>query len=205
MVAIGEDVQPMSRSTRKHVMPPSEPFLGVGHGEHHHEVGLVAAGDEDLLAVDDPVVAVAHRTGLDVARVGAGARLGDREAAVTFAVDRRDQVLRFCSSLAPYRMLSAVPPSLNGTNERPVSMAMMERITGPRSTPPYSSGVPMPQNPAALAFCWRSWACSGERPGRCSRSLRAPALERDDFLLHEGADGVAHHLLFVGKREIDHL
>jgi hypothetical protein len=28
MVAIGEDVQPMSRSTRKHVMPPSEPFSG---------------------------------------------------------------------------------------------------------------------------------------------------------------------------------
>src|SRR5262249_39935796 len=46
-------------------------------------VGAVAAGGPDLLAVDDVVVAVAHRARLQAREVGAGARLG-----VALAPDR---------------------------------------------------------------------------------------------------------------------
>ena len=64
----------------------------VRDGEHHHEVRDVAEGDEGLLAVDHPLVAVADGGGPDVARVRAGAGLGDREAADLVAVDRRQEV-----------------------------------------------------------------------------------------------------------------
>ena len=66
--------------------------LWVGDGEHHHEVRDVAEGDEGLLAVDHPLVAVADGGGPDVARIRAGAGLGDGEAADLVAVDRRQEV-----------------------------------------------------------------------------------------------------------------
>ena len=52
----------------------------------------VATGDERLLAVDHPLVPVTYGGGPDVAGVGARARLGDREAAATRALDGRPQV-----------------------------------------------------------------------------------------------------------------
>ena len=60
--------------------------------EDHREVGDVAAGDERLLPVDHPLVTVSHGGGADVARVRAGAGLGDREAAAPSALDRGPEV-----------------------------------------------------------------------------------------------------------------
>src|SRR5690606_359640 len=59
------------------------PVTGVvgGAGEEQDDVGPGAVGDEHLGAVDDVVVAVAHRAGGEPAGVGAGARLGEAEAA----------------------------------------------------------------------------------------------------------------------------
>ena len=54
--------------------------LGVlGPRDDEHVLGLVDAGDVDLLALEQPLVTVAPRGGGDVVRVGAGVRLGDRE------------------------------------------------------------------------------------------------------------------------------
>ena len=39
--------------------------LGVGLGDHDHQVGELAVADEGLRAVDHPVIAVHHRAGLD--------------------------------------------------------------------------------------------------------------------------------------------
>lgn len=70
-------------------------------------------------------------------------------------------------------MLSALPPKVNGTKVRPVSMAMIADMIGPSAAPPYSSGVLMPQNPDFLALARRSRSTSGASPGRPSRSLRS--------------------------------
>ena len=82
IVSIGADVQPAVAVDEEAGDAAVGALLLVGDREDHDEVGLVAAGDERLLAVDDPLVALAAGAGADVAGVGAGAGLGDREAAV---------------------------------------------------------------------------------------------------------------------------
>src|SRR5712691_5021345 len=54
-----------------------------------------AAGDEDLAAVDDEVVALLPRGGGDAGYVGAGVRLGDRERGDVLTADRRDDPFAF--------------------------------------------------------------------------------------------------------------
>ena len=61
--------------------------VGVGAGHDHDQVGVDARGDERLGAVEDPVVAVAHRRGLDACQVAARAGLGHRDGADQFAGD----------------------------------------------------------------------------------------------------------------------
>ncbi len=65
---------------------PAVPFGRVGLRGDDHQVGVDAVGDERLGAVDDVLVAVAHRRGGDAGEVGSGAGLGHR--------DRRDQLAR---------------------------------------------------------------------------------------------------------------
>ena len=71
-------------------MPCEALFVGDGHG--HADVGVVAVGGEGLRAVEDPVLAVAHRHGARAAGVGAGFGLGERPAAELFALRQRDDV-----------------------------------------------------------------------------------------------------------------
>ena len=61
---------------------------GVGVGDRHEEdqLGLLGARREELVAVDDPLVAVADRLTAEPGRVGAAVRLGHR-------VDHRDLAL----------------------------------------------------------------------------------------------------------------
>ena len=59
--------------------------LAAGAGHDHVVLRAMDAGVPGLLTVDDPLVAVAHRVGLHVGRVGTVRRLGDaeREAAAS--------------------------------------------------------------------------------------------------------------------------
>ena len=57
----------------------------VGHREDQEEFAALAAADELLGAVDDELVALAHRAGFQVGRVRAGLRFGQREARVVIA------------------------------------------------------------------------------------------------------------------------
>ena len=60
---------------------------------HGQEVGAGAVGDPELLPVDDVVVAIAPRRGLDVRYIRAGARLADRQCGNLVARDGRSQEL----------------------------------------------------------------------------------------------------------------
>ena len=59
--------------------------VAVGLGREHDEIAELAVGDEDLLAVDDEVVAIANRAGADRLEVAAGMRLRHAERADGFA------------------------------------------------------------------------------------------------------------------------
>ncbi len=65
-------------------------------------------------------------------------------------------------------MLSASPPKLNGTNERPSSTSRSAVITAPSAIPPYSSGVCTPKKPDSLALSRSPRSSSRVSP----RSLR---------------------------------
>ena len=57
---------------------PARPARLVDRRPHHDALGAAAGGDEDLLAVQHPLVAVEHGGGAHARRIGAAARLGDR-------------------------------------------------------------------------------------------------------------------------------
>ena len=77
-------------------MPCAVAGLAAGAGEDHVVLRLVDAGVPRLLAVDDPLVAVAHGGGLHVRRVGAVLRLGDAE---------REALAAFGEVVDPLRLL----------------------------------------------------------------------------------------------------
>ena len=61
----------------------SLPFAGTGHDDN--EVGLRHAADPDFAAIDDPVVAVAHRARGHAGGITTGARFGNGNGGDRFA------------------------------------------------------------------------------------------------------------------------
>ena len=79
-IGIGRASKPaasVGTTNRQGLSLPGLGVLGPRHDEH--VVGLVDAGDVDLAAVEQPLVAVAAGGRGDVVGVGAGVGLGDRE------------------------------------------------------------------------------------------------------------------------------
>src|SRR5260370_3361678 len=65
--------------------------LAIGLGDDERPMAAGAAGDEDLAAVDDEMVAVAFGGGCDARHIGAGVRLRDRQGCDVLAADGGDQ------------------------------------------------------------------------------------------------------------------
>src|SRR4030095_14069605 len=65
--------------------------MAVGLGRQYDEVAKLAVGNEDLLAVDDEIVAVTGGAGPDCLEVAAGMRLGHAERPDRFARDHPGQ------------------------------------------------------------------------------------------------------------------
>ena len=73
-------------------MPLCFGCVGVGAGDEHPPLGEVGEGGPHLLAVDDPLVAVAHGPGGEAGDVGAGARLAEELAPDLLAGEERAEV-----------------------------------------------------------------------------------------------------------------
>ncbi len=68
--------KPGRRGVDQEQADAARPGVGTGAGGDHHHVGRAAVGDERLRAVEDPVVAVGRRAGLEVREVRTARRLG---------------------------------------------------------------------------------------------------------------------------------
>ena len=70
-------------------------FIGddAGNGNDDEHIGKAGIGDEDLGAIEDPVVAIQHGKGLLTLCVGAGARLSQTESTNPFAAAQLGQVI----------------------------------------------------------------------------------------------------------------
>src|SRR5262249_25853274 len=75
-------------------------FALVGHGDHDCNIAVVAIRDEGLTAVDDPLVAFAHRRSASPAGIGARTRLGQPPAAEELPAAELGNVFAFLLLMA---------------------------------------------------------------------------------------------------------
>ena len=140
------------RSTMKHELRRLRDLrILLGAGDEQRELGAASAGDEPLVAVDHPLVAVAVGQGLDQRRVGAGdLRLGHREARPGRALAQRAEVLLLLLVGRPVqqRVLVALVGRLGVEHER----ADRRPWRPPPTRPPSPSGrAPSRPTPSACA------------------------------------------------------
>ena len=97
---------------------------GIGRSEHADDVGLAAVGDEALLTVDDPLVAVLDSSGLHVGSVGTGLGLGQSERSVALALqDVLGEVLNLLGGAADQNGLQSQVGGLHDGSEVAVIVA----------------------------------------------------------------------------------
>ena len=174
--------------------------LGVllGAGDEQRELRAAGAGDEPLVAVDDPLVAVGVGERLDQRRVGAGdLRLGHREARAGRAVAQRAEVLLLLLVGRPVqqRVLIALVGRLGVEHERPDRhLGGLRRHGGHRRRAERPSRPTRPACAAATAATPRAPPCgaggSSSRPrtrvlwsvashsGRTRLSMKSRTLRR---------------------------
>ena len=98
-------------------------------GEDEEVVGHVGERDPHLLAVQNVVVALAHRGRLDPDRVGAGVRLGQPKGAELLALGQGTRYFCFCSSL-PQIKAAASRGRYGRKGSRAAGVAVFEFFAG---------------------------------------------------------------------------
>ena len=204
MVGIGAEVQPASRSTRKQVTDPVRPLsILVGDREDHHEVGHVAVGDEGLLPVDHPLVAVADGGGADVAGVRPGAGLGDREAADLVAVDGRDEVALLLLVVGGVEDVVGVAAEAE-RHERPAELRLHQRRHDRAERHPAVLLRRLhPEEPGLLGLAaQRPQLLAGQPSLAASLALEDGRFQRHDLAGDERAHPVTDLAFFVGQAQV---
>ena len=149
--------------TRNIDMPWYALHVGIRHGHHDDEDAATQVRREELVAVDDPLVAVADGVAAELGRVGAAVRLGHR--VVTRILRRRAAAAatspsaRACRSTA---MISALPvsgvpaqPKTIGAQLRAAEQLVHQRELDLRRSPAHRArargGTPRGRGRAPLA------------------------------------------------------
>ncbi len=173
-------------------------LLPVGDRYHDGEVRLVAVGDEGLLSIEDPVVAVLARAHLDVRGVRPGSRLGDCEAGDALTLDGGDQVLLLLVLIAQIEdvvCLAAEPER----HKRVADLGPDQRLHNGGQVHPAvllrSGQSPEAESPRlvlelAQLVAGEAWLVS-------ALATQHLVLERDDLFADERPRGFADRFLFV--------
>ena len=140
--------------------------VGVGAGQQQDVGGEISAAGEHLLAVDDPVVAVAHRPGLGGENVGARGRLAVAERGDDLAGGqaRQHRLLQVVGAVADDDVPDHVGHALGvgGDVERvPFRQPRLSRRSQSAPRPPHASGQ-VREQPGP----WCPSPCSGPSRGR---------------------------------------
>jgi hypothetical protein len=185
---------------------PVGALLRVGDREDHGEVGLVAACDEGLLAVDHPLVAVADRAGADGLGVGARAGLGDGEAGAALTGDRGQEVallLLLVGVVQDVVGLAAELEGQEGSAQFDLDDRRGDRVQAHAAVLGRRLHAPEVGLAGQLA---QAGALLGVQAGRAALALAAQhlVLQRHELPLDEGPHPVAYGALFFAQREIDH-
>ena len=175
-------------------------LLRVRHREEEADVGGLSAGDEHLLPGDPVGVALAHGPGLLVARVRAGVRLGQGEAAELLAAGEGRQEALLLVLVA--ELLDRV------ADERVVDREDDAHVgADPRDLLDHDR-VRHHVHPGAAVLGRHGHAGEAELARRAEEVLRELARLVDDGgprphdLFGEGADRVPEELLLLGELQI---
>ena len=132
-------------------------LLRVGLGDDDDKIGMLAVGDEGLLAVDDILVAGHPRGRAHGLEVGAGARLGHGDGADQFAGRHLRQPAAFLLFRAVGQDILGDDAAVHGVAEAadigPALFIEDDRFVGEvPPAPPYSSGTLASSRPASPAL-----------------------------------------------------
>ncbi len=130
-------------------------FKGRGAREDEHLLGFARLGGENLAPIDDVIVALAPRRGLDMRDVVAGIRLGHREGGVILAAhDRRQEAL--------FLFLGAVKDDRADAEDREMDRARgRHRTAGARDFLHHEGRLGDAESAAAVGFRDRDAEISG--------------------------------------------
>ncbi len=117
--------------------------LGVDGRDDDVDLRVLAVGDEDLLAVEDPVVALALGAGAEVADVGAGLRLGDGEGPDLGVLGGAEHLGR------PLEELLGVPTAASAERGSPVP-----KIASPIPAQPQKISSIISGRVSPVGSCW---------------------------------------------------
>ena len=175
----------------------------VGRRDQLRVVRLVGAGDEALDAVDDVVIALAHRGRAHAAGIAAGVGLGLRQAPVQLAADGRQQVLLLL-------LVVEVIEDRADVGAEHVAAARRQRDGAAELRPHRDLGDQAHAEPAVFARHVVAGepellGLGGEMRAHLGLELVAVArgaLDRDQLAVDELADRVLEHPDFLRKLEI---
>ena len=178
---------------------PLAPVVGIRRraGNHDHQVGLHAAGDERLGAVDDPVVAVAHRGGAHAREVRSGAGLGHRDRGEQLA---RRQAREPAVALLGVRVVQEVRQ-----DHLELGAHRRQRDQRPRRLLLHHHVVAVVGLAAAAVLLGDGHAEHAQRAHLLEHLAGHPAallplgIVRHHFLLHEVAAQLAERLVVLGE------
>ena len=175
----------------------------VGRRDQLREMRLVGAGDEALHAVDDVVIALAHRGRAHAAGIAAGVGLGLGQAPVQLAADGRQQVLLLL-------LVVEVIEDRADVGAEDVDAARGQRDGAAELGPHRDLGDQPHAEPAVflrhvVAGKPELLGLGGEMRAHLGLELvvlARGALDRDQLAIDELADGVLEHPDFFRKLEV---
>ena len=167
----------------------------VGAGQQHPVVGVVGAGVPHLLAVDDPLVAVALGAGGEPGQVGAAARLAEQLAPRVLAGDGRPQeaALQVVGAVLEDRRRGQAHAAAAGGADRadPAELVVPRRRSAAAGRPrPYHSfghaGQPQPESTSISRHSTRDrsgsqFAASHSRTSAATDSIVARSVTGPPF------------------------
>ena len=188
---------------QEHAQAAAAAFRAVGGGDELQKVGALGLGDPALVAVDDVVVALAHRGGAHGAGIGAGVGLRLRERGGLLAAQHREQIFLLLRRVEREQDRLDVGAEHAGPARRQRDRAgeLLPHHDQAEQAEPlpavFGRHVEQPQ-PELLGLALEVGAHVGAQVGAVHRGH----LDRDQLAIDEGLDRVLEQLELLGKVEV---
>src|SRR5579863_3302632 len=178
-------------------------FFAVGYGEYHREIRLVAAGDEDLLPIDDPVFAIFDGGSANSRWIGTRARFRQSKTGMARTLDGGDEVCFFLPFVAMIQNI--VCAASKGEWDKCAAQFQSDQRQHDRAQVRAAVFFWCIDAPEAHLLCFHLQLMMKRRLNAgwvFTFVLHHLVFKRQQFALNKTPYRVLYHLLFVGEGEI---